>query len=71
MDLTKMPTNEELAQQIAKVSTLSFDDAMTALEAGGRLRELALSILQDQAQFEEDRRQLAAAKERLRELTPA
>jgi N-acetylmuramic acid 6-phosphate (MurNAc-6-P) etherase len=64
-------SNQELATRLAEISSLSEEDALAALQAGGRPRELALSILESQKEFEKQQQQLAAAKEKLRELTPA
>jgi len=63
--------DNELATRIAEISSLSYKNALAALQAGGRVRELALSILETEKQFEEDRRHLAEAKQKLSALTPA
>ena len=66
-----MPTDHELATQIAAISSLSYPNALAALEAGGRPRELALELLKAQRQHGEEQEQLAEAKEKLQKLTAA
>jgi uncharacterized protein (UPF0262 family) len=66
-----MDKDRELAQQIATVSSLSEDTAFRALQAGGRPRALAISILETQKEYAADNDKVAAAKQRLVELIPA
>jgi hypothetical protein len=63
--------DRELAQKIAAVSPLSGDTALRALQAGGRPRELALSILEAEDRYAEDNANVAAAKKKLVDLIPA
>jgi hypothetical protein len=63
--------DEELARKIEAVSSLSYESALRALQDGGRLRRLALSILEVQDRYAEDNAAIAAAKKKLAELIPA
>ena len=63
--------DQERATEIAKISSLSYENALAALKAGGRPRELALSILETENQYAADNASVAAAKKRLDKLIPA
>jgi hypothetical protein len=66
-------SNESLAERIAEASrgALTYETALEALRVGGRPRELALSILEAEARYEQDREELAEARRKLREVAPA
>jgi hypothetical protein len=64
-------SNEHLAERIAEVSSISHDDALAALSAGGRLRESALSILRTAERYEQDRRSIDESRRKLRETVAA
>jgi hypothetical protein len=63
--------DQERARKIADISPLAYDTALAALEAGGRSRELALSILETETQYAADNASVAAAKKKLADLIPA
>jgi hypothetical protein len=63
--------NQELAGKIEAVSPLSYETALRALQAGGRPRELALSILEAEDKYAEDNANIAASKKKLTELISA
>jgi hypothetical protein len=64
-------SDERLAGQIAEISPLEYEDALAALKEGGKLRELALSILESEAAYEKDIRQINGARAKLRQAIPA
>jgi hypothetical protein len=68
---TRRVENEELAEQIAGVSSLSRDTAFEALQAGGRARRAALRILEAEGKYAEINAKLAASKKKLAEAIPA
>ncbi len=59
-------TDEQLAKQIAAVSSLSYETALEALRANGRTRKLVMSILESKSQYERDLQQISDARQRLR-----
>jgi hypothetical protein len=63
--------DQELARKIEAVSPLSYESALRALQAGGGLRQLALSILAIQDRYAEDNAAIAASKKKLTELITA
>jgi hypothetical protein len=65
-----MSKNVEQAKRIAEVSSLSYETALRALEAGGRPREAALGILEAENKYARTNAKLAASKKKLAELIP-
>lgn len=63
--------NQELAEKIAAVSSLSYDRALRALESGGRARDAALSILEAESKYAATNAKLAESKKKLAALIPA
>lgn len=66
-----MDEDRELAKKIAAISSFPEDAAFEALQAGGRHRELVLSILEADSQYAENNASVAAAKRKLVDLIPA
>ena len=65
-------TDQELAQRVAEISPkLPYDLALRALEAGGRPRDLILSVVQMDEKYAEDNASIAASKKKLVDLIPA
>ncbi|MGA8744693.1 MAG: hypothetical protein WB507_02365 [Solirubrobacterales bacterium] len=59
--------NKELAQRLAEISPLSYEVALQALEADGRPRELALSLLRSNEQHRPAREEIAQTRQKLHE----
>jgi hypothetical protein len=66
-----MDEDRKLAKKIAEISPLSEDTAFSALQTGGRPRELVLSILETEQEYAADNASVAAAKKKLDDLIPA
>jgi hypothetical protein len=58
--------NREVARRIAEISLWSFEEALEALEVGGRAREAAFALLRRREEGWRIRRELAEAQRNLR-----
>jgi hypothetical protein len=62
---------EELAAKIAEVSSMEYEDALAALQAGNGSKETALEILRASREYKQDLEGIEKARRKLRDLALA